>query len=197
MFELLRDLPVTVFAIVMEKPVRPLPRSDSRLPRQYRYIPGSFGFPKSPRFRHSGESRNPAFHTARRFWVPAFAGTTGCCQKLMRAILHRHCMPGWVALQFRWFPFVGANNYSPLHARATAFRQIKPPKTERYPEVRVFRFSQIAEISSFRLSPESSVSCCKEVLGSRFRDSGLGTTGCCQKLMRATLHRPCCRAAPA
>lgn len=37
-FELLRDLPVTVFAIVMEKPTEPLPRSDSRLPRQYRYI---------------------------------------------------------------------------------------------------------------------------------------------------------------
>ena len=34
---------------------------------------------------------------------------------------------------------------------------------------RVFRFSQIAEISSFRRKPESSVSCCKEVLGSRFR----------------------------
>ena len=31
--------------------------------------PGSFGFPKSPGFRHSGESRNPAFHAARRFRV--------------------------------------------------------------------------------------------------------------------------------
>ena len=37
-FELLRDLPVTIFAIVMEKPAEPLPRSDGRLPRQYRYI---------------------------------------------------------------------------------------------------------------------------------------------------------------
>ena len=47
---------------------------------------------------------------------------------------------------------------------------------DRYPEVkdgqlmtRVFRFSQIAEISSFRRKPDSGVSCCKEVLGSRFR----------------------------
>ena len=37
-FELLRDLPVTIFAVVMERPDQPLPRSDSRLPRQYRYI---------------------------------------------------------------------------------------------------------------------------------------------------------------
>lgn len=37
-FELMRDLPVTTFAIVMERPEQPLPRSDRRLPRQYRYI---------------------------------------------------------------------------------------------------------------------------------------------------------------
>ena len=34
---------------------------------------------------------------------------------------------------------------------------------------RVFRFSSIAKISSFRRKPESSVSCCKDALGSRFR----------------------------
>jgi hypothetical protein len=37
-FDLLRDLPVTVFAVIMERPREPLPRSDSRLPRQYRHI---------------------------------------------------------------------------------------------------------------------------------------------------------------
>ena len=43
------------------------------------------------------------------------------------------------------------------------------PRVRRAFYLRVFRFSQIAEISSFRRKPESSVSCCKEVLGSRFR----------------------------
>ena len=37
-FEQLRELPITVFGVVMERPKQPLPRSDSRLPRQYRYL---------------------------------------------------------------------------------------------------------------------------------------------------------------
>ena len=39
--------------------------------------------------RHSGESRNPESFTAKTLWVPAFAGTTGCCQKLLSSTLHK------------------------------------------------------------------------------------------------------------
>ena len=61
-------------------------------------------------------------------WIPAKAGMTKSWQ--LRKT-ERPCADK-VASQFRWFPFVGANNYSPLHARATGFCQIKPPKTEGY-----------------------------------------------------------------
>ena len=37
-----------------------------------------------------------------------------------------------VALQFRWFSFVGATGRSPLPHRQRCPRGIKPPKTERY-----------------------------------------------------------------
>lgn len=37
-FDLLRNLPVTVFAIVMERPTQAIPRTSTLLPRQYRFI---------------------------------------------------------------------------------------------------------------------------------------------------------------
>ena len=37
-FEQLREMPVTIFGVVMERPEQPLPRADGRLPRQYRYL---------------------------------------------------------------------------------------------------------------------------------------------------------------
>lgn len=37
-FERIRNLPITIFAVVMEKPTVEVSRDDSRLPRQYRYI---------------------------------------------------------------------------------------------------------------------------------------------------------------
>ena len=37
-FEQMRELPITIFGVVMERPEHPLPRSDGRLPRQYRYL---------------------------------------------------------------------------------------------------------------------------------------------------------------
>lgn len=37
-FEQLRELPITIFGVVMERPEQALPRSDGRLPRQYRYL---------------------------------------------------------------------------------------------------------------------------------------------------------------
>ena len=37
-FERVRNLPITIFAVVMEKPETVVPRDDLRLPRQYRYI---------------------------------------------------------------------------------------------------------------------------------------------------------------
>ena len=37
-FEQLRSLPLTIFGVVMERPERPLPRDDGRLPRQYQYL---------------------------------------------------------------------------------------------------------------------------------------------------------------
>ena len=37
-FDLLRNLPVTIFAVTMERPVQVIPRNDTQLPRQYRYL---------------------------------------------------------------------------------------------------------------------------------------------------------------
>ena len=37
-FDSVRNLPITIFAVVMEKPESEVSRHDSRLPRQYRYI---------------------------------------------------------------------------------------------------------------------------------------------------------------
>ncbi len=37
-FDQMRNLPLTVFAVIMEKPEREIPRSTIHLPRQYRYI---------------------------------------------------------------------------------------------------------------------------------------------------------------
>ena len=48
-------------------------------------------------------------------WIPAFAGMT---------VMVRLPWSAQVALQFRWLPFVGANNYSPLHARQLDFAKL-------------------------------------------------------------------------
>ncbi len=37
-FDLLRNLPVTIFAVTMERPTQVIPRTDTQLPRQYQYI---------------------------------------------------------------------------------------------------------------------------------------------------------------
>ena len=37
-FDSIRNLPINIFAVVMEKPEAQVPRDDNRLPRQYRYI---------------------------------------------------------------------------------------------------------------------------------------------------------------
>lgn len=37
-FEQLRELPITIFAVIMERPEKAMPRDDARLPRQYRYL---------------------------------------------------------------------------------------------------------------------------------------------------------------
>ena len=45
--------------------------------------------------------------------------------------------PAPVALQFRWFPFVGANNYSPLHARQRHFAKLNHLKRNATPALRL------------------------------------------------------------
>ncbi len=37
-FDQLRNLPVTIFAVTMHRPTQVIPRQDTHLPRQYRYV---------------------------------------------------------------------------------------------------------------------------------------------------------------